>query len=210
MYLEEMSLNTHRAEEVKNKSRTSQEENKEGYEIPQQKELSPCLAWNLVNLVNLRKSDQLLFLRGIWVPQMGASPRFVLFYCAFLMVWSQAAVGRHTGKRHVPTKQNHSRKLSSLMKNSGELQRLHTFLWDFGCLIKERTQTLLRKWYLQDPYLNPSRKRHLAQATGLTPTQVGNWFKNRQQRDRAVLAKHRTAKEPEVSMKTMKLDSVGM
>lgn len=50
---------------------------------------------------------------------------------------------------------------------------------------------MLREWYLQDPYPNPSRKRHLAQATGLTPTQVGNWFKNRRQRDRAASAKNR-------------------
>ncbi|XP_063002336.1 homeobox protein SIX6-like [Elgaria multicarinata webbii] len=61
---------------------------------------------------------------------------------------------------------------------------------------KERTRNLLREWYLQDPYPNPSRKRHLAQATGLTPTQVGNWFKNRRQRDRAASAKHRLQKEP--------------
>ncbi|XP_053134049.1 homeobox protein SIX6-like [Hemicordylus capensis] len=60
---------------------------------------------------------------------------------------------------------------------------------------KERTRNLLREWYLQDPYPNPSRKRHLAQATGLTPTQVGNWFKNRRQRDRAASAKHRLQKE---------------
>ncbi|MBN3271218.1 SIX3 protein, partial [Polyodon spathula] len=56
---------------------------------------------------------------------------------------------------------------------------------------KERTRSLLREWYLQDPYPNPSRKQHLAQATGLTPTQVGNWFKNRRQRDRAASAKNR-------------------
>ncbi|CBY33104.1 unnamed protein product, partial [Oikopleura dioica] len=31
----------------------------------------------------------------------------------------------------------------------------------------------------------------LAEATALTPTQVGNWFKNRRQRDRAAAAKHR-------------------
>ncbi|KAG7283184.1 hypothetical protein CRUP_000546 [Coryphaenoides rupestris] len=36
---------------------------------------------------------------------------------------------------------------------------------------KERTRSLLREWYLQDPYPNPSKKRELAQATGLTPTQ---------------------------------------
>lgn len=62
----------------------------------------------------------------------------------------------------------------------------------FVCLLpQERTRSLLREWYLQDPYPNPSRKRHLAQATGLTPTQVGNWFKNRRQRDRAASAKNR-------------------
>lgn len=57
---------------------------------------------------------------------------------------------------------------------------------------KERTRTLLREFYLQDPYPNPTKKRELAQATGLTPTQVGNWFKNRRQRDRAAAAKHKS------------------
>ena len=56
---------------------------------------------------------------------------------------------------------------------------------------KERTRSLLREWYLQDPYPNPSKKRELAQGTGLTPTQVGNWFKNRRQRDRAAASKNR-------------------
>nr|AVK72371.1 Six3/6b homeobox protein [Nemertoderma westbladi] len=55
---------------------------------------------------------------------------------------------------------------------------------------KERTRNLLREWYLQDPYPNPQKKRELAGATGLTPTQVGNWFKNRRQRDRAAAAKN--------------------
>ncbi|XP_061911391.1 homeobox protein SIX3b [Entelurus aequoreus] len=56
---------------------------------------------------------------------------------------------------------------------------------------KERTRGLLREWYLQDPYPNPGKKRELAHATGLTPTQVGNWFKNRRQRDRAAATKNR-------------------
>nr|XP_002119543.3 homeobox protein SIX6 [Ciona intestinalis] len=55
---------------------------------------------------------------------------------------------------------------------------------------KERTRSLLREWYLRDPYPNPSKKKELAHATGLTPTQVGNWFKNRRQRDRAAAAKN--------------------
>ena len=56
---------------------------------------------------------------------------------------------------------------------------------------KERTRTLLREWYLNDPYPNPTKKRELAQVTGLTATQVGNWFKNRRQRDRAAAAKNK-------------------
>nr|AUG89963.1 Six3 [Wirenia argentea] len=56
---------------------------------------------------------------------------------------------------------------------------------------KERTRNLLREWYLQDPYPNPAKKRELAHATGLSATQVGNWFKNRRQRDRAAAAKNR-------------------
>ncbi|KAM7532964.1 hypothetical protein Aperf_G00000127439 [Anoplocephala perfoliata] len=55
---------------------------------------------------------------------------------------------------------------------------------------KERTRSLLREWYLQDPYPGPNKKRELANATGLTPTQVGNWFKNRRQRDRAAASKN--------------------
>ncbi|KAK0413846.1 hypothetical protein QR680_007024 [Steinernema hermaphroditum] len=56
---------------------------------------------------------------------------------------------------------------------------------------KERTRSLLREWYLQDPYPNPSKKKDLANKTGLTPMQVGNWFKNRRQRDRAAAAKNK-------------------
>lgn len=58
---------------------------------------------------------------------------------------------------------------------------------------KERTRNLLREIYLEDPYPNPSKKKEMANATGLTPTQVGNWFKNRRQRDRAAAAKNRQA-----------------
>ena len=54
---------------------------------------------------------------------------------------------------------------------------------------KERTRTILRDAYLVDPYPNPTKKRDLAEKTNLTPTQVGNWFKNRRQRDRAAATK---------------------
>ncbi|CAF4926485.1 unnamed protein product, partial [Rotaria sp. Silwood1] len=56
---------------------------------------------------------------------------------------------------------------------------------------KERTRSLLRKSYLEDPYLNPIKKCQLAQTTGLTAIQVANWFKNRRQRGRAAKAKNR-------------------
>lgn len=70
---------------------------------------------------------------------------------------------------------------------------------------KERTRSLLREWYLQDPYPNPSKKRELAQATGLTPTQVGNWFKNRRQRDRAAAAKNRSVVVLRTGIRAQKL-----
>ncbi|XP_069119191.1 homeobox protein SIX6-like [Argopecten irradians] len=72
---------------------------------------------------------------------------------------------------------------------------------------KERTRNLLREWYLQDPYPNPTKKRELAQATGLTPTQVGNWFKNRRQRDRAAATKNRLQQRQLSGDKLSRLDS---
>ncbi|XP_056383446.1 homeobox protein SIX6-like [Hyla sarda] len=52
--------------------------------------------------------------------------------------------------------------------------------------MKENTRKLLRECYLRNPYPSPAQKRHLAYMTGLRPTQVTNWYKNRRQRDRAV------------------------
>ncbi|KAL3119671.1 hypothetical protein niasHT_006757 [Heterodera trifolii] len=56
---------------------------------------------------------------------------------------------------------------------------------------KEKTRTMLREHYLNDPYPNPAKKKQLAEETNLTPMQVGNWFKNRRQRDRAANQKHK-------------------
>ncbi|KAG8563495.1 hypothetical protein GDO81_016102 [Engystomops pustulosus] len=52
--------------------------------------------------------------------------------------------------------------------------------------LKENTRKLLRECYLRNPYPSPAQKRHLSYMTGLRPTQVTNWYKNRRQRDRAV------------------------
>ncbi|XP_029427444.1 homeobox protein SIX5 [Rhinatrema bivittatum] len=49
---------------------------------------------------------------------------------------------------------------------------------------KERSRSALRDCYRRNRYPAPDEKRRLAQATGLSLTQVSNWFKNRRQRDR--------------------------
>lgn len=60
------------------------------------------------------------------------------------------------------------------------------FRLDFIYLIykQEKSRTILREWYRHKPYPSTREKRELAAATGLTTTQVSNWFKNRRQRDR--------------------------
>ncbi|CAL4098817.1 unnamed protein product [Meganyctiphanes norvegica] len=61
-------------------------------------------------------------------------------------------------------------------------------IWDgeeTSYCFKEKSRNVLREWYAHNPYPSPREKRELAEATGLTTTQVSNWFKNRRQRDRA-------------------------
>ncbi|KAK7140368.1 hypothetical protein R3I94_012850 [Phoxinus phoxinus] len=49
---------------------------------------------------------------------------------------------------------------------------------------KERSRNALKELYKQNRYPSPAEKRNLAKITGLSLTQVSNWFKNRRQRDR--------------------------
>lgn len=49
---------------------------------------------------------------------------------------------------------------------------------------KERSRTALKNSYAKNRYPTPDEKKNLAKKTGLTLTQVSNWFKNRRQRDR--------------------------
>lgn len=49
---------------------------------------------------------------------------------------------------------------------------------------KEKSRAALKDCYKQNRYPTPDEKRTLAKKTGLTLTQVSNWFKNRRQRDR--------------------------
>lgn len=59
-------------------------------------------------------------------------------------------------------------------------------IWDGEYTVycfKERSRNTLKHCYLRNRYPTPDEKRALAKKTGLTLTQVGNWFKNRRQRD---------------------------
>jgi homeobox protein SIX4 len=49
---------------------------------------------------------------------------------------------------------------------------------------KEKSRNALKECYYRNRYPTPDEKRNLAKKTGLTLTQVSNWFKNRRQRDR--------------------------
>uniref|UniRef100_A0A8C0TVH6 SIX homeobox 4 n=1 Tax=Cyanistes caeruleus TaxID=156563 RepID=A0A8C0TVH6_CYACU len=49
---------------------------------------------------------------------------------------------------------------------------------------KEKSRNALKELYKQNRYPSPAEKRNLAKITGLSLTQVSNWFKNRRQRDR--------------------------
>lgn len=49
---------------------------------------------------------------------------------------------------------------------------------------KEKSRNALKDSYERNRYPTPDEKKNLAKKTGLTLTQVSNWFKNRRQRDR--------------------------
>ena len=61
-------------------------------------------------------------------------------------------------------------------------------IWDgeeTSYCFKEKSRSLLKDTYLRNSYPSPREKKTLAERTGLSTTQVSNWFKNRRQRDRA-------------------------
>ncbi|XP_062860490.1 homeobox protein SIX5 isoform X1 [Trichomycterus rosablanca] len=49
---------------------------------------------------------------------------------------------------------------------------------------KEKSRNVLKECYKANRYPTPDEKKNLAKLTGLSLTQVSNWFKNRRQRDR--------------------------
>ncbi|KAL7010883.1 hypothetical protein ACKWTF_013993 [Chironomus riparius] len=54
---------------------------------------------------------------------------------------------------------------------------------------KEKSRNALKDCYERNRYPTPDEKKILAKKTGLTLTQVSNWFKNRRQRDRTPQAR---------------------
>jgi len=67
-------------------------------------------------------------------------------------------------------------------------------IWDgeeTSYCFKEKSRAVLREWYTRNPYPSPREKKELSEGTGLSTTQVSNWFKNRRQRDRAAEQKER-------------------
>ncbi|CAK9805578.1 Homeobox protein SIX4 [Anthophora quadrimaculata] len=60
-------------------------------------------------------------------------------------------------------------------------------IWDGEEVVycfKERSRNALKECYMRNKYPASDEKKNLAKKTGLTLTQVSNWFKNRRQRDR--------------------------
>lgn len=55
---------------------------------------------------------------------------------------------------------------------------------------KEKSRNALKECYKYNRYPNPEEKKDLAKVTGLSLTQVSNWFKNRRQRDRTPSGSH--------------------
>ena len=67
-------------------------------------------------------------------------------------------------------------------------------IWDgeeTSYCFKEKSRSILKDCYRRNPYPSPKEKKSLAENTGLTTTQVSNWFKNKRQRDRANEAKEK-------------------
>uniref|UniRef100_A0A3B4FH68 Homeobox protein SIX5-like n=1 Tax=Pundamilia nyererei TaxID=303518 RepID=A0A3B4FH68_9CICH len=55
---------------------------------------------------------------------------------------------------------------------------------------KEKSRNALKECYKSNRYPTPDEKKNLAKITGLSLTQVSNWFKNRRQRDRTPSGTH--------------------
>lgn len=62
---------------------------------------------------------------------------------------------------------------------------------------KEKSRNALKECYKSNRYPTPDEKKNLAKVTGLSLTQVSNWFKNRRQRDRTPSGTHSKRQDPQ-------------
>lgn len=65
---------------------------------------------------------------------------------------------------------------------------------------KEKSRNALKECYKSNRYPTPDEKKNLAKVTGLSLTQVSNWFKNRRQRDRTPSGTHSKRQEQQSCM----------
>ena len=77
-------------------------------------------------------------------------------------------------------------KIASIFLDVSWPHRLENYPWMLTIFVNNHPFPFR---YNTNPYPAPREKRELADSTGLTTTQVSNWFKNRRQRDRAAEAK---------------------
>lgn len=95
-------------------------------------------------------------------------------------MWYEAHYSEHEkmrGRKLGPVEKYRLRKKHPLPKT----------IWDGEETVycfKERARSALRESYEKNKYPTPEDKLELAKKTGLTKTQVCNWFKNKRQRDR--------------------------
>lgn len=70
---------------------------------------------------------------------------------------------------------------------------------------KEKSRNALKECYKRNRYPTPDEKKNLTKVTGLSLTQVSNWFKNRRQRDRTPSGTHSKRQEPRTNTLTTPL-----
>ena len=65
-------------------------------------------------------------------------------------------------------------------KSVANTASLHHVGWEVtsNCF-KEKSRQVLQEWGITNPYPNPREKQVFSETTGLTTTQVSNWFKNK-------------------------------
>ncbi|KAL5265570.1 hypothetical protein ACHWQZ_G006332 [Mnemiopsis leidyi] len=77
-------------------------------------------------------------------------------------------------------------------------------IWDgdnTSYCFKDRSRSYLVDFYVTNKYPTPAEKKEISSRSGLSVTQVSNWFKNRRQRDRMTQKQMGPARKPETGFK---------